>query len=367
MPSKKKIVFVLSGYGRVVRGAERLVQQLVLRLSDEFDIQVLGSGTDAPHAVALKMVPREHRATRWIQQTPVLGHASRLFQLDPLNWEWMTSARAARNWLEKHPCDLLVPEGGRWGGRLGLWARKNKGIPFVDIAHGAMSRWETAAARCRPDAYVTPTRRMAEEMGRIVPGLHTEIIPCGVDLEHFSVSGPHETLPLQRPVVLAVGALEPLKRMDVLIRALHDGGRGSLLMVGDGPLRREWTELGRSLLGEGRFLCRSASYEEMPPLYRSADVLASASRSEAFGLVLLEALASGLPVVSQEDPWRREVLGEHAVWVEQEGVGAWVQGIERALAAAVSGRAARLDYVQRFHAERMAERYRTLFRTLLTR
>lgn len=333
MVQKKRIVFVLSGYGREARGAERVVAEIVNSLSDVYDIQVLGSGTNAPNAVPLSFLSRDNVWTHRLNRTPGLGHLARCFQLDPLNWEWLTCAWAARRWLVENPCDLLVPEGGRWGGWLGRWARKHLGIPFVDIAHGAPGRWEVAAARCLPDCYVAPTRMAERALQAAVPGLVTRVIPPGVDTQRFTLEGPRIELGLAPPMTIAVGALEPLKRMDLVIRAVAAQGTGSLLLVGDGPQRQELLNLGRTLLGPTRFQWRTAAVDEMPTLYRSADLFVSASRSEAFGLVYLEALACGLPVVTQDDAVRREVLADAAHYLDSEEPAAWAAQMDAALAA----------------------------------
>ena len=220
---KKRIVFVLSGYGKVLRGAEQFVAGLATRLADRYDITVLGGGPatpEAPCAVPLRFPDRFNRLANLANRTPGLGHFLRLFQLDPINWEWLFCALAAKKWLLKNPCDLLVTEGARWGGLLGRWAHRRFGIPVVDVAHGAPSRWEIAAARCRPQAYVGLTHAATDAVAAKVPGLATHVIPIGIDLDRFSPDGPREELSLQRPVALAVGALEPLKGMDTLIRAV---------------------------------------------------------------------------------------------------------------------------------------------------
>ncbi len=141
--AKQNIVFVLSGYGRYARGAERLVEDLVVRLSGRYNLRVLGGGADAPGAVPLEFWSRDLSWTNRIQRTPGLGHASRLFQLDPLNWEWLTCALAARRWLLRNPCDLLVPEDGWAAGPVAGWAFHS----WTSLmAHPADGRWPPPAA-----------------------------------------------------------------------------------------------------------------------------------------------------------------------------------------------------------------------------
>lgn len=371
---KKRVVFVLSGYGKVLRGAERFVAILASRLAGRYDITVLGGGPaspDAPFAVPLRFPDRFNRLAVAANKTPGVGHFLRLFQLDPLNWEWLFCALAARRWLLANPCDLLVTEGGRWGGWLGRWAHRRFGIPVVDVAHGAPSRWEVAAARARPQAYVALTKVSADAMRRYVPDLATRVIPIGIDLDRFRPDGPREELALERPVTLAVGALEPLKGMETLLRAVAQRPHGSLVILGNGPLHDSLEKLGNDLLGPRRFLLSSADAEQMPRWYRAADLFASASASEAFSLTFLEAMACGLSIVTYDDAIRREQLAEHATLVPMpaspaDAPSAFARAIDSALAMADTTRPARLAFVRaRYDLAVMARAYDELFASLL--
>ncbi len=365
--SKPRIVFVLSGYGKFLRGAEQFVASLATHLDDRYEIAVLGGGPGAPHAVPLRFPDRNNRLANLANRTPGVGHFLRLFQLDPLNWEWLFCALAAKKWLQENPCDLLVTEGGRWGGLLGRWAHRRWGIPVVDVAHGAPSRWETAAARCRPQAYVALTRAAADAVAAKVPGLRTHVIPIGIDLGRFSPDGPRESLDaLERPVALAVGALEPLKGMDVLVRAAALRPHGSLVILGRGPQHDELVALGARLLGPGRFLLTSADAGDMPRWYRAADLFLSASASEAFALTFLEALATGLPIVTLDEAFRREQLQTHAIFLPTPaGPDDFARGIAAAIDAPPSSRTDRLAFSRRYDEALMADAYASLFDALI--
>jgi glycosyltransferase involved in cell wall biosynthesis len=138
------------------------------------------------------------------------------------------------------------------------------------------------------------------------------VIPLGVDCSRF--------LPPERPRVshgslLFVGRLRYYKGLDGLLRALVDLPRARLTVVGDGPMKEEWQALGRRLGCADRvtFLGEVAD-EALPGLYRRADifVLPANSRAEAFGTVLLEAMASGLPCITTE-------VGSGTSWVVRDG------------------------------------------------
>jgi glycosyltransferase involved in cell wall biosynthesis len=149
------------------------------------------------------------------------------------------------------------------------------------------------------------------------------VVPLGVNLERFRPPTPAEresarqrfALPGDRPVILFVGRLRYYKGLDDLLRALAKVPDASLLLVGSGPMEpmlHQWVdELG---LGERVTFAGEVPDDELAACYHAGDlfVLPANSRAEAFGTVLVEAMASGLPVISTE-------LGTGTSWVNQTG------------------------------------------------
>ncbi|MDQ3701976.1 MAG: glycosyltransferase family 4 protein, partial [Chloroflexota bacterium] len=147
-------------------------------------------------------------------------------------------------------------------------------------------------------------------------------LPNGVDVERFAptVSGVEVRrrwgIPEQDVLVLFVGSLDRahyFKGLRVLLAAMKHMGAAAprLLVVGDGDLRaaheRHRTQL--SLSERVHFAGRVAD-DDLPRYYAAADlvVLPSVTRGEAFGVVLLEAMASGTPVVASDLPGVRAVV-----------------------------------------------------------
>ncbi|MFK0116877.1 glycosyltransferase [Streptomyces sp. NPDC090994] len=145
-----------------------------------------------------------------------------------------------------------------------------------------------------------------------VPPSRIEVVPNGVDLERFRFDpvARHRTrrrlgLPDGAYVVGGIGRLTPGKRFDVLVRALALLPEDCwLLLVGGGPeehvLRRVAHEAGVTdrvlLTGERPGVPDGSPGPDLPALTSAMDVLASPSPEEAFGLAVVEGLASGLPV-----------------------------------------------------------------------
>jgi D-inositol-3-phosphate glycosyltransferase len=140
-----------------------------------------------------------------------------------------------------------------------------------------------------------------------------EIVPPGVDHSMFRPSrGEGAALRARlgledRPLLLFVGRIQPLKGVDVAIRALAllDDPRSTLLVVGgpSGPsgtteanrLHELVVELG---LGDRVVFLPPQPHDALADFYRAADVCVVPSRSESFGLVALEAAACGTPVIA---------------------------------------------------------------------
>ena len=139
---------------------------------------------------------------------------------------------------------------------------------------------------------------------RFFPGDY-KVIPNGVDIGRFAAAVPLSRWQDGTPNVLFVGRLEPRKGLLDLLKAhriLRKTGSGNrLLIVGSGPQEREARRyVATRGLQEVEFLGR-VSDAEKAQLFRTVDVYASpATGGESFGIVLLEAMAAGAPIVASD-------------------------------------------------------------------
>ena len=143
----------------------------------------------------------------------------------------------------------------------------------------------------------------------------------GVDVTLFHPGPPRPTA--DPPVMLYVGRIAPEKNLDEFL-ALPQPGRK--VVVGDGPAR---AALARRFPGaEFRGTLIGA---DLAHAYREADVFVFPSRTETFGIVLIEALASGLPIAAHDAPGPRDILaGDTRLGAIDDDLG---RAVTRALAA----------------------------------
>lgn len=143
----------------------------------------------------------------------------------------------------------------------------------------------------------------------------------GVDLAKFhpAVRPPDLYRELPRPIQLYVGRVAPEKNVEAFLRNRWPGTK---VVVGDGPslerLRREFPQV--------RFLGRKTG-EALAACYAGADVFVFPSRTDTFGLVMIEALACGTPVAAYPVAGPIDVLDERS--------GAMAERLENAIAAAL--------------------------------
>lgn len=161
---------------------------------------------------------------------------------------------------------------------------------------------------------VSVAARQFAAHGLGLPPGRWRVIPNGVDAAAFaSATALPELADPDRPLLLFVGRLEPRKGLDVLIRAFlrlrASRPRLRLCVVGDGPERTRCQELIPPSIRPDALFVGSVAAAELPRYHASADVfVAPATGGESFGIVLLEAMASGLPVVASDIPGYRTVM-----------------------------------------------------------
>lgn len=281
-----KIVFLSRYQNKTERGAENFVLELSKRLSKNHIVQVL-SGEEADRIS--KVIKGDYDVV-----IPINGRLQSL----------KTSL-------------------GRLVGNYKLLITGHSGIGRDDI-------WNIAVVR--PDVFVALTDQMLRWAKKWAWGSRVVKIPNGIDLLKFSPDGERMKLDLPRPIILSVGALVWYKYHDRVMRAVKELKEGSVLIVGQGADKENLEKLGKELLGE-RFKIAAFDYKDMPKVYRSCDLFTLPSWSrEAFGIVYLEALSSGLGVVAPEDKSKHEIVGDAGVFTDVCDEVSYAKALKDALA-----------------------------------
>jgi glycosyltransferase involved in cell wall biosynthesis len=360
-----RVLFALPGLHRVTRGAEVAFEELAGRIAVRpgYDVTVIGSGSpraDRPYRYArAACIPREY-----FERLPSVPYLRSHYA-----WEELTFLPGLCRAYHPADYDLTVTCGYPYTNWL-LRARRHDGQRPLHVFVTQNGDW-MCQSRDREfrhffcDGLVCTNQ---EYFGRNRERWNCALIPNGVDPQRFS-PGPAERtafgLPEDATVVLMVSALIPSKRIFEGISAaaqLHDV---HLVVAGDGELREQVKRLGHRLM-PGRFQHLILSRERMPDLYRCADVYLHMSQDEPSANAYIEALATGLPIVTHDRDVTRWTLEDQAVLVDTGESNAVACGIRHALGRKTPHhQAARRALVERrFSWDALADQYACFFERL---
>jgi glycosyltransferase involved in cell wall biosynthesis len=269
------------------------------------------------------------------------------------------------NYLDLLKCkyDLIIPTNGRIQvivTRIISWLSGSKMVVSGQSGIG----WDDKVNILSfPDTFIALTDKAEKWAKRFNPLVRIEKISNGVDLKKFKPLGELYEVNLKKPIILAVGAFTDQKRLEFAIAAVAKLKDVSLLLVGGGGNLKDQLEVhGKKLLGD-RFQLLSVPFDEMPKVYRTADVFTLPSESsESFGNVLIEAMATGLPVVATNDSIREEIVGEAGILVDPKNVDKYAEALQKALNTNWGEKPRK--QAEKFSWDKIAEKYEKLFETL---
>ena len=307
-----RIAFALPGLHAEARGAEVAFESIAAELArrEDCDVTLIGAGAPRPdqpyHFVQGRRIGRkrfEHWPSAPLLRTPYMYEELTFLPglirgYDPANYDiTVTCAYPYTNWWLRarggttRPKHVFVTQNGDW--------------PLREPDREC--RWFS----CDGLVCTNP-----EYFARHQDRWPAALIPNGVDPDHFAPGvGDRRAfgLPEDVPVALMVSALTRSKRVLEGIRAAAAIPELNLVVAGDGPLRDAVRTLGAQLM-PGRFQQLSVAREWMPRLYQSVDVMLHMSVDEPSANAYIEALATGLPVVTHDREVTRWTF-EDAAWL----------------------------------------------------
>jgi len=242
----------------------------------------------------------------------------------PSDIESLSLMISARKFLKVHSFDVIFPLGGTWTYRFAKQYFPNAKI--ISVGQAGPVRADLLLS----DYFVALTPVDQERAQLICPTLGMRTIPNGVDLSKFKPKKLTSTNPGLRRI-LCVGAYSKDKHQELLLDALaYLDPNVICVLVGAGPEKSRLEQ--HPMVSSGRVQFIELTHHEMPIIYQSADVFTLPAPTEAFGIVFLEALASGLPVVAHDAPRQRFVIGDSGLFCNVLDPKAYAKSLNMALA-----------------------------------
>ncbi len=245
-----------------------------------------------------------------------------------------------------------------------IWClfRKTK---LVISGQGGPGFDERLALYCFPDAFVPLSEYQKEWAQKVNPFVNvSNVIHNGVSIDKFSRKSKKMNFGLEGKIILCAAALWPaMKRQHLLIKAVSKLNGVSLVLAGDGESKEYLDKLGHDTLGD-RFLIKPFSYSEMPKVYASCDLFSFPTwPTESFGIVMVEAMACGLPVVASDDPIRKEIVGDAGILVDPTDTEEYAKALQKALDTNWGDKPRKR--AEKFSWDKIALKYEILFKSLL--
>lgn len=288
LPGRTHVLVVVGN--AIVGGVESFVERLVARLPrDRFKVTVL-CPFEGAYTERLRALQAE------VQVAPM-----------PDDPPW-TSLQLATQLVTAGAVDVLhahLPNAHLLAGLVGCLT----GRPVLATIHGRELSTRDLEVHRAVNSHLSMVCKPAyyQALGLGVQPSHLGCDPNGVDTAVYTPDGPRADLRRQlglqadTPLVGWVGRLSPEKAPEVFVRAVlllaSREPRAHAVMVGHGPMQDQVAGL-IERCGLGPRLHLLGLRDDLPALYRDLDVLVSTSNAEAMPLVLLEAMASGVPVVA---------------------------------------------------------------------
>jgi glycosyltransferase involved in cell wall biosynthesis len=228
---------------------------------------------------------------------------------------------------------------------------------FDPILHHALKRADAIIASS--SNYIESSYMLPQYRGKC------RVIPYGIPIEHFQQCDTDEVVRLRHlhgpRIVLGVGRMVYYKGFEHLIEAMQFVD-GRLVIVGRGPMY-DWLVQKAESCGVSERVTLLTDVDDVRPFYHAADVfaLSSVARSEAFGIVQLEAMACGKPVINTDlDSGVTSVSPDGVTGItvppaNPEALGQALSALlDDSLLRAVYGRAGQLRVEQHFSVQQMA-------------
>jgi len=222
------------------------------------------------------------------------------------------------------------------------------------------------------DHIITISQPCTDEVTAMVPEIPVTCIPNGVNRTYFRRDEEKRAafrgmfgIPEDQEVILSVAQLTPRKGLYDFLALSRMFPEKTFVWVGGfpyGALSKEWIKIRRLKRRCGENVIFPGYVEEIISPYSAADVFFMPSYAETFGLVILEALSCGLPVIARDIPEFHDIFGDNILYFRSREEAAGLIDAKARLSAFASGSRA---FTEQFDIRDIAERHLALYRELL--
>ena len=396
MNMKKRILVTASTFPVFGKDGEpRFVYDLAKGLLDRFDITVLAPASpgalleedmDGVRVVRYRYAPERSLETLTypgaivprIREKP-----ARVFLIPLLLWG-LRRAVLRELKREKYDCihaHWLIPQG-----MVHSWLPQSC-PPFVVTGHGSdvfsldsgVFRMIKRRVLDRAAAITVVSKALKEKLSSMIRDKEIYVMPMGCDIDRFSPLFAEADFFTRRgidgAVILFVGRLAENKGIPFLFKALLEpplsDTNAHVVIVGNGPQKKELERQVDSFgLRKRVTFWGAVSHDELPVIYASADVFCAPSiTDEGFGLVLVEAEASGLPVVATAAAGTLDAVrhGETGILVERKNVDCLARALSGLLRdPALKSRMGKAgsEYARKYSWKRVSDAYAGLYESI---
>lgn len=315
-----EIAFLSFYSGVVDRGVENFVYEISKRLSKKHKLTIFQAG----RAIKDPSVRTYHIKSFATKPRSSNNPFSKIY-LDVQSLKILLFTLRIFPRLISGKYDVIIPLNGGWQTALCKVAAFFGKSKMLISGHAGVGNDDAFNIFFHPDVFVALTSSESQWARKLTQEVEIVTIPNGVDLAKFHPKVKAKKIELAKPVVVCASALVPYKRVDLTIKAVAKTNM-SLLVLGDGQGQGAVDSLGKRMLG-ARYLRLSVPYDEMPSYYKACQVFTLASKTEAFGISYIEAMACNLPVVTTNDDTRREIIGDAGILTTPEHIDTYAKDL----------------------------------------
>lgn len=298
------LLFIVPRFGTVHRGLETYVKELVSNLDKKkFNITILSGlhneNSEDINFRKFKTLKREN--FDWLFKYRITRKYFSFFNIyGSADFEAISLIIQAIKYLRKNNFHYILPFGGFWTYFILNLVINKSFTKVISVGQASVVKKEIIQS----DYFIALTPYAYEEACHIINKNKIFLISNGVDITKFKPDNKKIT-----NTILCVAAFSEEKNHISLLNSFsHLPHNIKLILVGNGPLENSLRKHITCITHDIEF--KSVTLCEMPAIYKKASIFTLASPEEAFGIVFLEALATGLNVVTHNGERQKYVIGE---------------------------------------------------------